>query len=181
MCIDRNSGGYYNAILKEITAVDLTATCDIRHVTRYRYDLLERLDHAANLIARLAGAVWRTPDEFEIDLDHGTHLALRWRATSDSCGLATVFDRSGNLSVSLLCAGINAEADQATLQAFQTHVVRELHDTPHEPSFAVLQITDRPLLATLGLFAPQDSAAHPLFALADRCFAAAYFRKLGLA
>ena len=36
-------------------------------------------------------------------------------------------------------------------------------------------------VATMGLIAPDNPADRPLFALADRCFAAAYLRRLGLA
>ena len=50
-----------------------------------------------------------------------------------------------------------------------------------EPSFDLVRLSDRPLLATIGLIMPEDKSQQWDFALADRCFAAAYFRKLGLA
>jgi hypothetical protein len=78
--------------------------------------------------------------------------------------------------VSLVVSGINKEADRMTLEIFQTHLLRELHDTGVEPSFALLELEDRPLVATLNFVSPSDPNEQVMVALSDRCFAAAFFR-----
>ena len=60
-------------------------------------------------------------------------------------------------------------------------LVRELHGTPYEPAFTLLDLKDRPLIATFNFRSPPTAEAQTLAALLDRCFAAAYFRRLGLA
>ncbi len=80
------------------------------------------------------------------------------------------------VSVSLLVSGINAETDRLTLEVFQTHLLRELHDTGFEPSFALMDLKERPLVATINFAAPPDPSDQFVVALTDRCFAAAYFR-----
>ena len=83
--------------------------------------------------------------------------------------------------LSLLVSGLQAQDDRTTLQAFQQHLVRELHGTPYEPAFTLLDLHERPLIATFNFRSPPSAADQTLAALLDRCFAAAYFRKLGLA
>jgi hypothetical protein len=82
--------------------------------------------------------------------------------------------------LSLLASGIDPEADRLTLDAFQKHLLRELRDTGFEPAFALMDLKQRPLVATINFKSPTEPADQLLTALADRCFAAAYFRKLGL-
>jgi hypothetical protein len=161
------------------TVVDLTPQCEIRASAGYSYALLERIDGAPRLLGQLGGAIWATPQGFDLPLGSGG-LVLRWAATAEACGIATLRSAGQPLSVSVICSGTDPHADQTTLTTFQTHVCRELHDTQFEASFQVHQITTRPLLVTLGLFAPKQPADQAIFALADRCFAAAYFRRLGL-
>ncbi|HEY0010028.1 MAG TPA: hypothetical protein VGB55_14975, partial [Tepidisphaeraceae bacterium] len=84
-------------------------------------------------------------------------------------------------SLSLLASGRDAEADAITLGAFQRHLLSELRDTEYEPGFGLLEIADRPLLATINLWSPPDERDRMTCALADRCFAAAYFRGQQLA
>jgi hypothetical protein len=71
---------------------------------------------------------------------------------------------------------VNAETDRLTLDVFQKHLLRELHDTGYEPSFALMDLKDRPLVATINFTAPPDPSDQFIVALTDRCFAAAYFR-----
>ena len=84
-------------------------------------------------------------------------------------------------SFALLASGINPDADRLTLEAFQKHLLRELHNTQHEPSFAMMEIKERPLVAVVPFEEPQCKTDQLLAALTDRCFAAAYFRYLNLA
>lgn len=166
--------------VNEFVVADLTPTCEVRSSTSYRYDLLQQIEQAPELIADLAAAIWRSPEAFDMKVGPGGRLHLRWRALAESSGIATLSDPTSCLSVSLVCGGLNIEAEQIALSAFHSHILRKLHDTQYEASFAVLQIKQRPLLATLGLAAPKEASDHTIFALADRCFAAAYFRRLGL-
>ena len=57
----------------------------------------------------------------------------------------------------------------------------DLRDTPIEPAFDLLDQPERPLIATMNVQSPPDPTDHPTAALADRCFAAAYFRMHALA
>ena len=84
-------------------------------------------------------------------------------------------------SLAILASGVNVEADHLTLEAFQTHLLRELHGTPYEPAFGLREVAERPLVAVVAFAAPSEPVEQVLVALADRCFAAAYFRYLNLA
>jgi hypothetical protein len=101
-----------------------------------------------------------------------SHPAAAWRP----CGAAKEL-----ISVSVLCSGISEEADRVTLQTLQDHILRELRDTGFEPAFALMELAERPLAATINFQSPPQQADRRLAALADRCFAASYFRFLGLA
>src|SRR5205814_862441 len=92
-------------------------------------------------------------------------LTLRWKAVAPTAGIATVrFDdavstSSGQAqlaSVSLLASGLDPDADQITLQAFQRHLLTELRDTGYEPAFALLDLRQRPLVATVAFASPPD-------------------------
>jgi hypothetical protein len=163
------------------TAVDLTPQCEVRLTAAYEYALLEKIPGALDLIGTFANQIWRNPEEFETSINPMSKLMLRWRASCPTAGIATVRSSDRALSLSLLASGLDPAADHLTLDAFQQHAVRELHDTGFEPSFELVELKQRPLVATIGLSVPQVEKDRWLFALADRCFAAAYFRKLGLA
>ena len=160
--------------------VDLTGTGEVRLKQEYDYSSLERLEGAAELIGAFSSELWRSPDGFDVDLGGG-ELNMRWRACADSAGLATLRQGEELISLSVLLSGQEAEADAATLKALQTHLVRELHDTGYEPAFDLVHLRERPLVATMNFAAPKTAKGRGLFALADRCFGASYFRKLGLA
>ena len=107
---------------------------------------------------------------------------LRWRSTAASAGIATVRRVTGELvSLSLLAAGQDPAADAATFEVLQKHLVRELRETAFEPAFDLIHIKERPLIATMTFVAESKQAEQMIEALADRCFAASYFRYLGLA
>lgn len=147
----------------------------------YRYEELEQIPGAAGLIGALAGALWQQPEEFETLLPpEPIGVRLRWWASSPTSGIATVRCEGNLASLSLLASGISAESDQVTLEAFQRHLLSELRDTGFEPAFELMELTERPMVATINFRAPQEPARQLMVALADRCFAAAYFRKLGL-
>jgi hypothetical protein len=148
----------------------------------YRYEDLEQIPGAAGLIGAFSGALWQSGDEFEVPLPpEPLGVTLRWRASASSSGIATLRCEGHLASLSLLASGINAESDHLTLEAFQRHLLSELRDTGFEPAFELMDLKERPLVATINFRAPQQPERQLLVALADRCFAAAYFRKLGLA
>ena len=80
------------------------------------------------------------------------------------------------MSLSLLASGLDADADTITLNAFQSHLLRELRDTRFEPAFDLTNLLERPLVATINFRSPELPADQQVVALVDRCFAAAYFR-----
>jgi hypothetical protein len=161
---------------------DLSTQGELRQVTEYDYAVLEQIPGASDLIARCSAELWKSPEEMEVKLSNGGATRLRWRATAASAGIATVRRASGDLvSLSLLAAGRDADADQTTLEAAQKHLVRELRQTQFEPAFDLVKIAERPLVATLTFATGSESSEPMVEALADRAFAAAYFRYLGLA
>jgi hypothetical protein len=160
---------------------DLSAAGELQLKSEYRYELLEQVPGAPDLIGRLSGAIWRSPDEFEEPLGDESKLRLRWRSSSDTAGIATLRYEQDLVSVTLLCSGISDDQDRITLQAFQTHLMRELRDTGFEPAFALMDLSERPLAATINFQTPSEPDEQRVAALADRCFAASYFRRHGLA
>jgi len=160
--------------------VDLTGAGEVRLKQHYEYELLEQVEGAAELIGLFSANLWHSPEGFDVALP-GRGLQLRWRACSDTCGLATLRDGDDLASVSILLTGQAADADIDTLNVVQRHIFRELHDTGHEAAFDLLHLGERPLLASINFRAPADPTDQWLFALADRCLAASYFRKMGLA
>jgi hypothetical protein len=168
--------------MKNFYVADLNAKGELEDVAPYAYGDLERIPGAADVITEMATHLWRQPDEFEAPLLIGQKdLTLRWRAVAPTAGIATVRFDGTLASVSLLASGLNPEADQITLQAFQRHLLTELRDTGYEPAFALMDLKQRPLVATVGFASPPEPVRQLLVALADRCFAAAYFRFLQLA
>jgi hypothetical protein len=161
---------------------DLNASGELQFKNEYRYASLEQVPGAAELIGQISGALWRKPEEFEEQLDpEHPGLRLRWRSLSSSSGIATLRFDDELISVSLLCSGISQEADRVTLETLQSHILRELRDTGFEPAFGLMELRQRPLAATINFQSPSRPSDRRLAALADRCFAASYFRFLGLA
>jgi hypothetical protein len=161
---------------------DLRPQGDVFLEADYCYEDLDRLPFAWDAIVRCSTAIWRTPDEFEliVPLDDGDALHLRWRNCAQGAGILTIRHADQIASLSLLASGIDAEGDNLTLAAFQTHLVQALHDTGSEPSFSLMSLSQRPLLATVLLLPPQSAAGRLGAAIVDRCFAAAFFRYQGL-
>jgi hypothetical protein len=160
--------------------VDLTGTGEVRLKQEYEYHLLEALPGAADLIAHFSTHLWRSPEEFQVSLPGG-HLNMRWRACSETSGFATLRDGDQLVSLSVFLCGREADHGEATLKPLQLHLVRELHDTGYEPAFDLMHLRERPLLASINFRSPDAPMDQMLSALADRCFAASYFRKMGLA
>jgi hypothetical protein len=165
----------------EFLVADLNTRGELQFRQPYTYAALEQIPGAADLIARGAAAIWRSPEMFEIPLTAApADLTLRWAACATTAGIATVRQGANLMSLTVLAGGLDSAADTATLQAFQTHLLRELHDTGVEPAFALMDLTDRPLAATINFRSPDRPTDQQIVALADRCFAAAYFRYLQL-
>ena len=165
---------------KNFTVADLTVNGDLQLKEIYDYASLEQIPLAAELIVLLATSIYRSPEEFEIQLVR-QGVTFRWKAVADTAGIGTVRCNGELASISLLASGQDADADAITLSAFQSHLLRQLHDSGIEPSFALMNLPERPLSATINFQSPPDENDRLIVALADRCFAAAYFRSLQLA
>ncbi len=168
--------------MRPFFVADLDARGELGRSAEYRYDFLEQLPGAAELIVECSTVLWRKPQEFELAIASSQgRLMLRWLASAATAGIATIRDESKLISLSLLASGLNADADRLTLAAFQQHQLRELHDTGAEPAFHLMEIAQRPLVATINFSDPAEPVDRAIAALLDRCFAASYFRFLGLA
>jgi len=161
---------------KPFWVADLNAKGELHAQQSYTYDDLEKIPGAGDLIAQFSSSIWRNPEEFEIQLSWTSNLKIRWRASAPTAGIATLRSGTDLLALSLLCTGINPAADQITLQAFQRHLLAELHDTGYEPGFDLMDLDRRPLVATINFRTPDDLREQMTTALCDRCFAASYFR-----
>ncbi|HET6251959.1 MAG TPA: hypothetical protein VFE47_30015 [Tepidisphaeraceae bacterium] len=156
---------------------DLNSRGELRDKAEYTYHALETIPGADDLIAHCSGNLWRAPDEFETMIPASrSGLMLRWCASCPTAGIATLRFKSDLLSLSLLASGLDPDADRITLLAFQQHQLRELRDTGVEPAFHLMDIPERPLVATINFQDPDDPALRAAAALVDRCFAASYFR-----
>jgi hypothetical protein len=161
---------------------DFDVRGDMRAVQEYHYEDLERIPGAGELIVRFSTALYRSPETFELSLPSVKgDLTFRWLASAETAGIATLRSRGELTSISLLASGLDAPADHVTLEAFQHHLVRELHDTGVEPSFALMDLKQRPAVATINFKSPEDPPDQLIAALSDRCFAASYFRYQNLA
>ena len=161
---------------------DFDVKGDLRALAEYRYEDLERIPGAGELIVRFSTALYRSPQTFELALPSAkAETTFRWLASADSAGIATLRTAGDLTSLSLLASGLNPQSDHLTLEAFQTHLLRELHDTGVEPSFALMDLKERPVVATINFASPQEQVDQLIAALSDRCFAASYFRYQNLA
>ena len=161
---------------------DLNTRGEVRATEEYRYEELEQLPGARDLITHFSTLLWREPEEFETTLPLGRpNMRFRWRSSAKTAGISTLRCNDQLASLGLLVSGLEPEADRITLEAFQQHLLRELHGTPYEPAFALLEIRQRPLVAIINFLETSDKNDQLVVALADRCFAAAYFRYQNLA
>jgi hypothetical protein len=166
---------------KPFAVADLSRTGDLTSLAQYGYVELEQIPGASELIVLLATNLYRSPEEFEVDLPRHPEWRYRWRASAPTAGIATLRRQDQLASFALLASGINPEADLITLAAFQQHLVRELRDTGYEPAFDLMDLRQRPLVVSVPFLEPEDREEQIIVALADRCFAAGYFRYLNLA
>ena len=163
--------------MKMFYVADLTVQGEVRATSEYQYTQLEQIPGAAELIVHFATHLYREPREFETTLPHGrTHMAFRWLASAETAGICTIRSRKELASLALLATGINPEADHITFDAFQRHLLRELHGTEFEAGFGLMELKPRPIVAAMSFIEPEDKVDQLVLALADRCFAAAYFR-----
>jgi hypothetical protein len=161
----------------EFLVADLNVQGELQLREKYSYAALERIPGAADLIVGCSAALWQSPDSFEISPTGSRgKLILRWSASARTAGIMTIRHDDELMSLSLLATGIEPQADTITIAAFQDRIVHELHDTGVEPAFGLLELKERPLVATINFRSPPSPQDQQTVALADRCFAAAYFR-----
>jgi hypothetical protein len=164
-------------IMAEFLVADLNVQGELQLREKYSYAALEQIPGAAQIIAGCSAALWRSPELFETSLTGSlSKLILRWSASARTAGIMTIRHDTELMSLSLLATGIEPQTDAITISTFQDRIVHELHDTGVEPAFALLELKDRPLVATINFRLPSSPDDQRAVALADRCFAAAYFR-----
>ena len=77
--------------MADFLVADLNSKGELQLREPYSYEALERIPGAGDLIARCSGALWRTPEHFEIPLNPGAaRLTLRWSASAPTAGMATM-------------------------------------------------------------------------------------------
>jgi hypothetical protein len=164
------------------TVADLNPRGELQLSAAYRYEELEQVPGAAELIGHLAGCLWQSPDLFQTTIpEQSPTLTFQWRAASPTSGISILRLGAKLIWVSLLAAGLAPEQDALVLDVFQKQLLSELHDTGVEPAFALADLHQRPLMASFNVSSPPTLLEQTTAALADRCFAAAYFRYLSLA
>lgn len=174
--------GVTNSLMRRYYVADLNVRGEVRAIEEYRYEQLEQVPGAAELIVHFATVLYREPEGFETPLPHGRkHMSYRWTATAPTAGISTL--RSGETlgSMGLLASGLNPDSDRLTFGAFQRHLLRELPQEGVEPAFDLMRLAERPVVAVVNFLNPPDKLDQLVLALADRCFAAAYFRYQNLA
>jgi len=160
---------------------DLNVQGELQLQETYAYQELEQIPGASDLIAHFAASIWSAPEEFEIEVLGATsNLRMRWRASAETAGIATLRSDEQLASLSLLASGLDSEADRLHARCVSEASPPRTARHGVEPAFALMDLKQRPLVATINFKSPQEPADQLLTALADRCFAAAYFRKLGL-
>jgi len=168
--------------MRSFFVADLNARGELQLLAQYRYEQLEQIPGALDIIVHLATLLWREPHGFDTPMPgQQNHLSFRWSAPAATGGIATLRCRGRLASLSLLVSGKDARTDTLILQAYQSHLLRELHDTGVEPAFGLIDVKPRPLVATVNFCPPAAPEDQLTVALADRCFAAAYFRYQDLA
>jgi hypothetical protein len=168
--------------MRRYYVADLSVKGEVRAIEEYRYEQLEQIPGAAELIVTFATAVYRNPEGFEITLPHGrSHMKFRWAASAETAGISSLRSRDTLASMGLLASGLNADADRLTFGAFQRRLLHELPQEGVEPGFDLMRLEQRPVVAVVSFLNPTDPMDQLVLALADRCFAAAYFRYQNLA
>lgn len=164
--------------LRQFWVIDLHPSGDVRSTERYTYALLQQIPSADDLITQIATELYRNPNGFELHVGTQRALLLRFAPISQSSAALTVRERSSSavVSFSLMLTEAEPAHESISLDAFQKQVVRELHGTEHEASFAIRGLTQRPALISLSLHDPKNPADRAVAAVVDRCAAAAYFR-----
>jgi hypothetical protein len=95
---------------------------------------------------------------------------------SGTTALATFSVGGAPVTTSALVPGISAEDDREVLEQLQSLVVRFFGDSPIEPGFDLLSLSDRPLLVTVPLPLPlPPGPVRGIIAGAETCLAAAFF------
>jgi hypothetical protein len=176
----------YNATMssgvRRFFVADLNAKGEVLSETEYRYEQLEQIPGASELIIHLSTVLWRSPDELEtLPRSDRQHVKMRWRCCGKGAGILVIWVHDQLASFSLLASGLDKDADALTFGAYQSKLLQELRDTGYEPAFDLMHLEHRPLIATINFHSPPEPVDQMWVALMDRCFAAAYFRQCGLA
>src|SRR5215218_6116808 len=91
---------------------DFTVKGEMGALQEYRYEDLERIPGAGELIVRFSTALYRSPGTFELALPAvKSETTFRWLASAETAGIATLRTAGHLTSISLLASGLDAQAD----------------------------------------------------------------------
>lgn len=151
--------------------VDATGTLR----SKRRHDSTRLVPEAVGVFADLFREHGKECFSQRIPLPALQRIRLQWRRIGDAA-LAIFFVRDEPLSVSALLPGTDAAADREMLREAQRFINAFLADSPVEPAFDLLSITDRPAIVSIPLpTAPDVKGDLAIVADMETCLAAAYF------
>ena len=132
-----------------------------------------RLSPAA--VERFRALIERPGRNFRVPLpiDGLEHIELAV-TRAGTTALATFWSRGAPVTSSALVPGKDAEDDRQALESLQSLVMMLFGDSPTEPGFDLLTLTERPLLATVPIPVPV-SPDMGIIADAETCLATAFF------
>jgi hypothetical protein len=107
------------------------------------------------------------------------HIELQW-TREGTAAVASFWSHGAPVTTSALAPGLDIRDDETVLRAVQELLVLRFHgDSPSEPGFDLLRITQRPLLATMPIPVPMTSPADmAMIADMEICLAAAFFMEM---
>jgi hypothetical protein len=132
-------------------------------------------------VAPLMDDLRQSPAGFETKLHDprgGRPMLIRWRPHSQTAGTAE-FWMNGTLAArSLLLCGVEKSAEWRALRQFNREAPRRWRTADDDPRAAprLLQLHERPLYASIIFLDKNDATRRVVLLIAQRAFAAAYFR-----
>src|SRR5687767_12880729 len=104
--------------MRRFFVADLDLRGDLRATAQYRYEQLEQIPGAADLIVHFATHLYRSPEEFEVPLPPPSlafareggargELTYRWLASAPTAGITTLRNGGELASLALLASGVN--------------------------------------------------------------------------
>lgn len=149
------------------------ATGDIH--SRRKHESKSLVPRAVKIFAEMLAS---GGDEFHAHMPGSlSRICVDWKQEPEAA-TCSFWSHHIPMTVSALLTGKDAEADREALATIQAFIVAMLKGGPLEPGFAVLAITERPVIITVPLpVHPRYAADMGLIADCETCIAAAYFER----